>query len=127
MKDQARKLLDKASRAILAAEALAQHGDADFAAGRAYYGMFYAASALLAEKGLHYRRHRGVHTAFAEHFIKNGLLDTQLHRHLLDAFDMRVLGDYGTDAVVSAEQAAAMIAQAREFLHEARRHLGASR
>ena len=123
MTDQARKLLDKASRAILAAEALAQHGDADFAAGRAYYAMFYAASALLAEKGLHYRRHRGVHKAFAQHFVKTGLLDTQHHRHLLDAFDMRVLGDYGADAVVSAEQATAMIAQAREFPGAARRHL----
>ncbi len=51
------KLLEKARRAIQAAETLLQHGDADFAAGRAYYAMFYAAEALLNEKGFHSRKH----------------------------------------------------------------------
>lgn len=48
-----RKLLEKARRAIQAAVTLLQHGDADFAAGRAYYAMFYTAEALLSEKGFH--------------------------------------------------------------------------
>lgn len=41
MKMETRKLLDKASRAIRAAENLLRDGDVDFAAGRAYYAMFY--------------------------------------------------------------------------------------
>ena len=51
MKEAARKLLDKARRAIGAAETLLQAGDMEFAAGRAYYAMFYAAEAFLNELG----------------------------------------------------------------------------
>jgi uncharacterized protein (UPF0332 family) len=42
-------LLDKAMRAIRAAEVLLEKGDAEFAAGRAYYAMFYVAQAMLGE------------------------------------------------------------------------------
>ena len=61
MKMETRKLLDKASRAIRAAENLLRDGDVDFAAGRAYYAMFYVAEGLLYEKDLRYRKHSAVH------------------------------------------------------------------
>jgi uncharacterized protein (UPF0332 family) len=47
MKEYARKLLDKALDSIEAAEALTNIGKPEFAAGRAYYAMFYTAEALL--------------------------------------------------------------------------------
>ncbi len=50
MRTATRKLLDKALRAVHAAETLLRAGDTEFAAGRAYYAMFYAAQALLNEK-----------------------------------------------------------------------------
>jgi len=121
VKPESRRLLDKAARAIHAAETLLREGDADFAAGRAYYAMFYAAEALLFERGLQFRKHGAVHGAFGEHFIRSGLLDTRFHRWLLDAFDVRIQGDYGVDAVVSLEEARDMIDQAGEFLREAER------
>ncbi len=52
MKSESRLLLNKAERAIRAAEALVQADESDFAAGRAYYAMLYAAEALLFERGL---------------------------------------------------------------------------
>ena len=116
MKRETRGLLHKASRAIRAAETLRQTEDLDFAAGRAYYAMFYAAEALLVERGLQFRRHGGVHAAFGEHFVKTGLLDTKLHRWLLDAFDRRILADYGVEAIPSDEDVAGLIEHAREFL-----------
>jgi len=121
VKPESRRLLDKAARAIHAAETLLREGDADFAAGRAYYAMFYAAEALLFERGLQFRKHGAVHGAFGEHFIRSGLLDTRFHRWLLDAFDVRIQGDYGVDAVVSLREARDMIDQAGEFLREAER------
>jgi len=75
VKEESRKLLDKGRRALKAAETLLREGDAEFAAGRAYYAMLHTAQALLREKGLQYRRHSGVHAAFGEHFAKTGLLD----------------------------------------------------
>ncbi len=50
MKEGTRNLLGKAERAIQAATALLHSVGAEFAAGRAYYAMFYTAEALLHER-----------------------------------------------------------------------------
>ena len=47
MKEATQQLLDKAARAIHAAETLLQAGDVEFATGRTYYAMFYVAETLL--------------------------------------------------------------------------------
>ena len=52
MKEESGKLIDKAVLAIEAAEILLKAGSIDFAAGRAYYAMFFTAEALLIDKGL---------------------------------------------------------------------------
>jgi len=117
MKKASNGFLEKAARALLDA------GEAEFAASRAYYAMFYVAEALLFEKGLRFRKHGGVHGAFGEHFAKTRELDPKYHRWLLRAFDRRIAADYATDAQITADEAAEMIRQARDFLHEARRHL----
>jgi uncharacterized protein (UPF0332 family) len=126
MKETTRHLLDKAARAIQAAERLLQGSDTEFAAGRAYYAMFYVAEALLCEKGLRFRKHSGVHAGFGEHFAKTGELDARYHRWLLDSFDKRIVGDYGIEVVITSEEVARMIEQAKQFLQEARRYLSAT-
>jgi uncharacterized protein (UPF0332 family) len=123
MKEETEKLLNKAARAIQAAEILLREGEVDFAAGRAYYAMFYVAEALLNEKGLRFRKHSGVHAAFGEQFAKSRLLDPKFHRWLLDAFDKRIQGDYDVEVGVTSEDVTEMIEQASEFLEEARRFL----
>ncbi len=123
MKPETQKLLDKASRALRAAETLLNNGDADFAAGRAYYAMFYVAEALLHEKDLRSRKHSGVISLFGESFAKTGALDAKFHRWLLDAFDKRILADYGVEATLTRDDATEMITQAREFLGAANRLL----
>ena len=109
MKDETQKLLDKAQRAIRAAETLLQGGDMDFASGRVYYAMFYMAEALLNGKGLRFRKHGGVHGAFGEQFIKTGHLAPKFHQWLLDAFDKRLQGEYNVDIVITREDVTLMI------------------
>jgi uncharacterized protein (UPF0332 family) len=87
--------------------------------------MFYTAEALLSEKGLRSRKHGGVHALFGEQFIKSGLMDPKFHRLPLDAFDRRLQADYGFDAVLGIEEVTAIMEQAREFLKEAEKLLGA--
>jgi len=123
VKEATEKLLAKAARALRVAERLRTDEDAEFAVGRAYYAMFYAAEALLNEKGQRFRKHGGVHGAFAEHFVKTGLLDGRYHRWLLEAFSKRITGDYGIEADLTAEDASLVIDQAREFLEAAKRFL----
>lgn len=78
------------------------------------------AEALLNERGLTFRKHAGVHSAFGEHFTKTGLLDPQFHRWLLAAFNKRVAADYGVDAEFSPAEVEQMLKQAGEFLQAGR-------
>jgi uncharacterized protein (UPF0332 family) len=94
LKQSTERLLDKASRAIEAATVLLRENSSDFAAGRAYYGMFYVAEALLNESGQHFRKHSAVYAAYGEQFAKTAILDPKYHRWLLDGSDKRLLGDY---------------------------------
>jgi len=124
MKDVPRKFLEKSEQSIAAASHLLADGYSEFAASRAYYGMFYAAQALLAQRGRRFRKHGGVHAAFGEAFAKTGLLDAKYHRWHLDAFDKRIKGDYGVEEVLAQGDAEVLIAQATEFLGVARSLLG---
>jgi len=125
MKESSQRLLDKASRAIEAAETLLANRIGEFSTGRSYYAMFYTAEALLNEKDLHFSKHGGVHGAFGEHYIKTGLFDAKFHRWLLDAFDQRIEGDYGVEVITIEQDARELIDQAKEFLQTAKAYLSA--
>lgn len=126
MKGETQKFPDKAARAIHAAETLLRSGDADFAAGRAYYAMFYIATALLTERGLRARKHGGVHALFGQQFAQTGLLVPKFHRWLLDALDKRLQGDYGVEVVLAPADVSIMIEQARELLKTATEYLASA-
>ena len=123
LKDTTARLLDKSEQSVAAADHLLRDGYADFAAARAYYAMFYAAEALLSEAGHRFRKHAGIHAAFGTHFAKTGLLDPKYHSWLLDAFDKRIIGDYGIEQVLARGDAALLISQATEFVGAARAFL----
>ena len=53
--------LERATQSIQAAKDLASKGFHDFAASRAYYGAFYAATAVLLSEGLELSKHSGVY------------------------------------------------------------------
>lgn len=119
MKDSTRLLLEKSERAIEASIILHREGALEFAAGRAYYAMFYVAEALLNEKSLQFSKHGGVHGAFGEHFVKTGVFDPMYHRWLLDAFDRRIAGDYAFEVSFTSDEVQQMINQAQSFLKAA--------
>jgi uncharacterized protein (UPF0332 family) len=87
-------MLAKARRYISSADTLRQQGDYDSAISRLYYAMFYAAEALLFSKGLTFSSHRGVISAFAQHFVKTKTLSPEMHQWLRDGFEKRQISDY---------------------------------
>ena len=123
MNGEAAKMIDKAGRALSAAQILLDGGSPDFSAGRAYYAMLYSAQALLTERGLHFRKHGGVHAAFGEHFVKTGILEQKCHRWLLDAYDKRLDGDYGIETGILPDDARILIDQATDFIKAIRNAL----
>jgi len=124
MNERTRKFLDRAVDAIEVAESVLDMNKPEMSAGRAYYAMFYIAEALLAEKELGFSTHGQVIGAYGLHFAKTKELDPKFHRWLVDAFDIRVTGDYDVDESISAQLVATLINQAREFLEAARKYLG---
>ena len=123
MKAKAAQLLDKALDVLEAAEILHRAGKEDSAAGRAYYAMFYVAEAVLYERDLEFSKHAGVHAAFGEHIAKTSEMDPKFHRWLLDAFRVRLTGDYTVDASIGAGDVDEMIKRSQEFLIAARAYL----
>lgn len=123
MKEFSSKLLVKALDSIESAEALLEIDKAEFAAGRAYYAMFYAAEALLYEKGLQFSQHGRVIAAYGKEFAKTKELDPKYHRWLRIPFDTRIAGDYDVDTGISKSIAGELINQAREFLEAAQAYI----
>lgn len=123
MRDGTQKLLAKAERAIRATRTLLDAEDAEFAAGRAYYAMFYIAEALLYERGLKFGKHSAVHAAYGKEFAKTGLLDPQFHRWLLAAFNLRLQMDYGFDAATNSQEVENLLDHAGAFLAAANEYL----
>jgi len=123
VKERSQKLFDKALDAIEVAEAVLDLGKPDFAAGRAYYAMFYIAEALLYEKGLEFHTHGQVIGAYGKAFAKTKELDPKFHSSLRAGFDTRISGDYDVDSNITNQLVADMINQAREFLEAAQKYL----
>ena len=123
MKRKTEQLLAKARDAIEAAELLLGARKNEFAAGQAYYAMFYIAEALLFEKGLEFRKHSGVHAAFGEHLVKKGKFHPKFHRYLLEAFESRLEADYGVDVRLTEKAVRELITRAKEFLQVAEDYL----
>jgi len=113
--DEQERLLAKASESIAAAKLLLQSHHAEFAVSRAYYAMFYLASAMLLAQNRRFKSHSGLHTAFAEHVTKAGLLPNEMHEWLVNAGNERIIGDYSAREHFTAAEATTHIERASMF------------
>ena len=96
--------LERARQSIGAARDLAGKGYADFAASRAYYAAFYAATAVLLSEGIEVTKHSGVVASIHQRFVKTAKLEKEHGRNLTWLFELRSVGDYGGVAHVSPQQ-----------------------
>lgn len=87
------ELWNRSDEALAAARKMLDYPD--FAAARAYYAVFYAASAELHARGFVANKHRGTLTLFAREFVKTGLVAPEIGRLLQALCDLRTVGDYG--------------------------------
>jgi uncharacterized protein (UPF0332 family) len=108
--------LERAEQSIRAAQELTAGGFHDFAASRAYYAAFYAATAALLGQGLDLSKHSGVIAAIHQQFIKTGKLSKDQGKELNWLFELRNVGDYGVTVHVSQPDAARAIQAADSFL-----------
>ena len=123
MTEETRLLLEKAEKYVHSAELLRLNNDFDSAASRLYYAMFYCTEALLLRLDLTFSSHRNVHGAFAQHFVKTGILPAEMHEWLRNAFDKRQIGDYESTSGLTGEDVEALQGKAMEFIARAKRWL----
>lgn len=117
-------LLQKASESLQAAKLLASQNFFDFAASRAYYTMFYIASAFLLGKSLSFSKHSTVIAKFGQHFAKTGRVPVEFHRYLIDAQNSRTIGDYHLGSNLDETETQKQIVRAEQFLELAERLIG---
>ncbi|OHB87514.1 MAG: hypothetical protein A3C38_02340 [Planctomycetes bacterium RIFCSPHIGHO2_02_FULL_50_42] len=95
---------------------LLEEGDYESSVSRTYYAMFYAAEAVLLIKNLSFSSHRGVISAFGEHFIKTDIFPRDLGKEFNRAFEKRQLGDYEYTCVISKEEAREILEKGKDFV-----------
>lgn len=108
--------LERAVQSIQAARQLASEGYNDFAASRAYYAAFYAATAVLLSEGLEVSKHSAVIASIHQRFVRTGKLGIEQGKALNWLFELRGVGDYGGTAHVSRQEAEQAIEAAEKFL-----------
>lgn len=118
--DEIAAYLERAEQSIPAARRLASEGYHDFAASRAYYAAFYAATAVLLSDGVEFGKHSAVIAAIHQRYVRTGRLDREQGKALSWLFELRGIADYGGTAHVSGEEAERAIEAAGGFLAAAK-------
>lgn len=124
VKGDIRALMVRAETSLAAARLLSDNDYPAEAVSRAYYAVFYAATALLHLEGIIVAKHSAVISQVGLHFAKTGRLTPRLHRILLDMFDERQLADYGGASfsdervTVDVQNAGDFVAAVQEYLEQ---------
>jgi len=117
------KLIQKAESALQVAKELFSNRHYPDGVAKAYYVMFYCASALLINNDIKRSSHSAVISAFGRFFAKTGKIDPKYHRIITKAQIDRETADYDIYKIISKGVAKKRVEEAEEFLNEIRRHL----
>ena len=115
--------LEKARRSLAVARQNLKSRFPEFALSRAYYTMFYVASAFLEGDGLSFGKHSAVIGAFGKHFAKTNRVPKQFHRYLIETEKARKDADYGLELEITSENAEETITKAQEMMDFAKAHM----
>lgn len=118
-----KQLMALAGRALDTAQVNFDVGDWRAAVNRAYYAIFYAASAMLLTKGLERRKHSGVISAFREYFVRPKLIESEYSGFYGEVLVIREDADYAIEIPIDADAAEMALHQARRFVRRMQEYL----
>ena len=121
--DQLKAMVDKAERALRAAQRHLDATDYDFASSKAYYAIFHMMQAALLTKQLTFSKHAGVISGFSEHLIKTGVFPAEFGQKIQRLRRDREVGDYGYTLTVDADDAREDVTIAAQMLSAIRDYL----
>ncbi|MBM3236092.1 HEPN domain-containing protein [Candidatus Poribacteria bacterium] len=123
IKPETQGWLDKAESSLNAAKMLLREGYISESVSRAYYAMFYAAKAMLAEDGISRNKHSGVIANFGERYARTGRITREFHKQLNTAFEERSRADYEYSWRMTEADARIRITEAEAFVQEIKSQL----
>lgn len=115
--------VERAHEALADAQALLARGSANAAVNRAYYAVFYAASAALLREGLVLAKHAGVQGEVHRVLVQSGRVDRHWGRVYTRLFEDRLRCDYVDLVEFPLEDAEVLVNEARAFVAEMARLL----
>lgn len=126
LEDLLRYRMGQAHETLREAEILLRAAALRGTVNRAYYAMFYALLAVLADKQFGTSKHSGALALFDREFVKTGVFPPSLSRSLRRAFDRRQTHDYGEIIEITTPIAEDALADARVFVAAIESHLHAT-
>ena len=119
-----KSLIERAKKYIESAEMLLKEKDYESSVSRTYYAMFfYSTQAMLLTKNLSFSSHKGVISAFGQHFVKTGIFQKEMGRELNRAFEKRQIGDYEYTFVITKTETEKMLKSGKKFVEKIVQHL----
>lgn len=116
-------LIERARKYLISAEILLDAEDYESSVSRTYYAMFYSAQAMLLTRNLSFSSHKGVISAFGEHFVNPGVFPREMGRELHRTFEKRQLGDYEYTFVIKRGEAEQILANGKHFVEQIAQYL----
>ncbi|MBQ7294792.1 MAG: HEPN domain-containing protein [Clostridia bacterium] len=115
--------LEIAKERIMFADDILALGDYKTVANRSYYAIFSAMRAVLALDGFDSKKHSGVIAEFRKTYLKTGLLPKKMS-FIIDALvEIRQGSDYDDFYIVSKEEVAEQLENAKLFVREVEKFL----
>lgn len=116
-------LIRKAKKFLKTAKLAFDSEDYDSCVSRCYYAMFFMAEAVLLTKNLRASSHKGVISLFGEHFVKTGIFEKELGKAFRQAYDKRLIGDYGIGFTVDKKEAEDTLKRSKVFFNKTKDYL----
>jgi uncharacterized protein (UPF0332 family) len=127
MEEQGKRTIDayltRSREEIDTARLLFANGKYKVALTRAYYAIFYAASAMLLSEDIKRSKHSGVLSAFRQFFIKADVIEAEYSDIYGAARDARELSDYELWFMPAEELTETIIADAEKFVARMEQYL----
>ena len=123
IRDYANLRLERAREELATASENVAHGHYRAAVSRAYYAVFYMASAALFSQSIQRAKHSGVESAFAEFLVRPGHIESEFGRLYQKARRQREEADYADDVDVNEAAARQTLVDAARFVDRLERFL----
>jgi uncharacterized protein (UPF0332 family) len=123
-KDLAVFRLHQANECLQSAQTLLVAGDFKSAANRSYYSIFHAMRAVQALDRFDSKKHSGVIDNFRKDYIRTGVFPQTFSKVITNAFEVRLESDYEDFYLISKEDVAAQVENAKTFLEAVEKYVG---